>query len=89
LRTEVGLTQEALARRAKISSKFVSQIENGRSSPSADLLVRVVELGLGVPLAAFFLADDDTAEVAALLSGQSASTRKRALRVLRALCSDD
>jgi transcriptional regulator with XRE-family HTH domain len=87
------LTQEAIARRSRTSAKFVSQIENGHSSPSVDLFARIVELGLGVPMSAFFAGDaeslrDELAQLAALFAGQSAATRKRALRVLRALVDE-
>ena len=87
-----GLTQEALARAANLSAKFVSQIENGRTNPSIDVVARLVEGGLELPLSAFFardLGDDsraDLAQLAALLGGQPLAVRRRALRVLKALC---
>jgi transcriptional regulator with XRE-family HTH domain len=89
-----GLTQEALARSASLSAKFVSQIENGRTNPSLDVVARLVEQGLELPLSAFFardLSDDsraDLAQLMALLGGQPLAVRRRALRVLKALCEE-
>jgi transcriptional regulator with XRE-family HTH domain len=89
-----GLTQEALARGASLSAKFVSQIENGHTNPSIDVVVRLVEQGLELPMSAFFardLGDDsraDLAQLAALLGGQPLAVRRRALRVLKALCEE-
>jgi transcriptional regulator with XRE-family HTH domain len=93
-RIAAGFTQETLARRANLSAKYISQIENGHSNPSIEFLARLVEHGLGVPLAGFF-ADphpdelrDDLAKLAAMFSAQPAHVRRRALRVLRATCED-
>lgn len=89
-----GLTQEALARGANLSAKFVSQIENGHTNPSIDVVARLVEQGLELPMSAFFareLGDDsraDLAQLAALLGGQPLAVRRRALRVLKALCEE-
>ena len=89
-----GLTQEAVARSANLSAKFVSQIENGHTNPSIDVVVRLVEQGLELPLSAFFardLGDDrraDLAQLVALLGGQPLAVRRRALRVLKALCEE-
>ena len=89
-----GLTQEALARGASLSAKFVSQIENGHTNPSIDVVARLVEQGLELPMSAFFardLDDDsraDLAQLAALLGGQPLAVRRRALRVLKALCEE-
>lgn len=94
LRTSAGITQETLARSAKLTSKFVSQIENGHVNPSIGVLARLVEDGLRLPLAAFFAdtADgdvrDDLAKLVALFASQPTQVRRRALRVLRALCDD-
>jgi len=93
-RTTAGITQEALARSAKLTPKFVSQIENGHVNPSIGVLSRLVEDGLHLPLAAFF-ADgsdgdvrDDLTKLVALFSSQPAGVRKRAFRVLKALCAE-
>jgi transcriptional regulator with XRE-family HTH domain len=89
-----GLTQEALARGASLSAKFVSRIENGRTNPSIDVVARLIEQGLELPMSAFFardLNDDsraDLAQLEALLGSQPLAVRRRALRVLKALCEE-
>lgn len=93
-RTAAGITQEALARDADLTPKFVSQIENGRANPSIAVLERLVQDGLGVPLATFFANDGDgdlradLVRLAALFSRQPARIRRQALRVLEALVDD-
>lgn len=53
LRTELGLTLEALAARCEVSRSMLSLIERGESSPTAVVLEKIAT-GLGVPLAALF-----------------------------------
>lgn len=86
------MTQEALAQRSHVTAKYISELENGHASPTVDTLARIVD-GLGMPLSAFFAADtggmrDDLATLRALFGGQSATVRRRALRVLKALCEE-
>ena len=94
-RTTAGITQDALARAARLTPKFVSQIENGHVNPSIAALTRLVEDGLGMPMAAFFATDangdmrDDLAKLVALFATQPRTVRRRALRVMKALCADD
>ena len=92
-RTAADMTQEVLAQRAHLTPKFISQIENGHVNPSIDVIVRVVEDGLGLPLAAFFAADvgdvrEDLEQLNTLMSSQPPPVRRRALRVLKALCDE-
>lgn len=93
-RRTAGITQEALARAAKLTPKFVSQIENGHVNPSIGVLARLVEDGLGLPLAAFFAnhADGDfrpdLAELITLFARQPPRVRRLALRVLETLCAE-
>jgi transcriptional regulator with XRE-family HTH domain len=88
-RAAAGLTQEVLARRAHLTGKFVSQIENGHVNPSVDALMRLVEHGLGIPTAAFFAGvdgddvRDDLIKLEALVA-----VRRRVLRTIRALCDE-
>ncbi len=87
-RTALDLTQESIAQSANVSVKSVSAIENGHVSPSIDALWRIVEIGLGMPLATFFTEDDtrdDLAPFRPLLARITPAMRRRALRVLRAL----
>jgi XRE family aerobic/anaerobic benzoate catabolism transcriptional regulator len=93
-RESQGLTQEALALGANLSAKYVSQVENGHANPSIAVVARLVEHGLELPMSAFFardLGDDsraDLAQLVALLGGQPLAVRRRALRLLKALCED-
>lgn len=92
-REAAGLTQEVLARRAHLTGKFVSQIENGHVNPSVDALMRLIEHGLGIPTSAFFASvdedvRDDLVKLEALVAGQSAIVRRRVLRTIRALCDE-
>jgi transcriptional regulator with XRE-family HTH domain len=92
-RNGAGITQEALAHAAKLTPKFVSQIENGHVNPSIGVLSRLVEDGLRIPLSVFFSdgrnsgdAHEDLAKLTALFARQPSGVRRVALRVLEALC---
>lgn len=56
LRSERGLTLEALAERSGVSRSMISLVERGESSPTAAVLDRLAA-GLGVSLASLFAAD--------------------------------
>lgn len=58
LRTELGLTLDALAAQCDVSRSMLSLIERGESSPTAVILEKIAG-GLGVSLAALF--DDSSA----------------------------
>jgi len=94
-RIQAGLTQEELARAAKVTPKFLSQLENGHVNASIAVLARVVEDGLAMPLAMFFGADPDddvVAEVStivALLASQPEAVRRCAIRLIRALIDSE
>lgn len=93
-REAAAITQEVVAKRARISAKFISEIENGHVNPSLDVVARLVEDGLQIPLSAFFSDDKtgdvrgDLAQLEALFGGQPAVVRRRAIRVLKALCEE-
>jgi len=92
LRVRLGMTQEALARVAKLTPKFLSQIENGRVNPSIGVLDRIVTDGFGVTMAVFFTWDPEDAEVSrvlALLAQQPGEYRRRVLRVVEVLCDGE
>lgn len=94
-REAAELTQDSLGRRAGLAPKYISEIENGHANPSISVLARLVEQGLGMPLASFFASDapdeirSDLAKLDALFAAQPAATRRLALRIMRALCSSD
>lgn len=89
LRRAAGMTQEQLAVAARVSVKYLSEIENARTNVSVGALARIAQ-GLGVSLSGFFGDGDDQiigdlAAVAAVVGAQGPEARQQALRVLRAL----
>ena len=50
-RQERGLTQEVLASRARLHPTYISLLENGRKSPTVDVLYRIARV-LDVPVSA-------------------------------------
>jgi transcriptional regulator with XRE-family HTH domain len=87
LRTAVGITQEELGRRASLTQKYLSQIENGHVNPSLDVVHRIAA-GLGVAVTALFSQDkparpDDVTAIVALVTAQPPAARKRALKLLK------
>lgn len=59
LRKSRGLSQEELAERADISSKYISRIEMGQGFPSIDVLAKLAN-ALNVELKDFFEFDHKT-----------------------------
>jgi transcriptional regulator with XRE-family HTH domain len=53
LRTDLGMTLDALAANCDVSRSMISLVERGESSPTAVVLERIAT-GLGVPLATLF-----------------------------------
>lgn len=53
LRKNVGFTQEQLAAKMEISSKYLSSIERGRENPTLSTLIKLAE-ALNVDLGAIF-----------------------------------
>lgn len=72
LREARGLSQETLAARAKVSAKFISEVERATTNTSVTVLWQLAVDGLGVSLSEFFqaadgaVADDVGSEVARL-----------------------
>lgn len=90
LREAAGMTQDELGQKAKLSAKFISQVETGQANPSIGVVARL-SAGLGMALPAFFSREasselvDDVDAITTLVSAQGPAARKRALRVLQAL----
>jgi len=59
--TEAKMTIEALASAAGVSISLISQIERGRAEPSLNSLRRI-GAALGVPIARFFVGEDDPSD---------------------------
>ncbi len=53
LRTDLGMTLDALAGQCEVSRSMISLVERGESSPTAVVLEKIAT-GLGVPLATLF-----------------------------------
>ncbi len=53
LRTDLGITLDALAAKCHVSRSMISLVERGESSPTAIVLEKIAT-GLGVPLATLF-----------------------------------
>ncbi|MFL6546735.1 MAG: helix-turn-helix domain-containing protein, partial [Candidatus Udaeobacter sp.] len=53
LRTDLGMTLDALAAKCDVSRSMISLVERGESSPTAVVLEKIAT-GLGVPLASLF-----------------------------------
>jgi transcriptional regulator with XRE-family HTH domain len=53
-RAESGMSQEALAERANISTRHVSYLENGARQPSLTIL-HALSAGLGLPMSELLL----------------------------------
>ncbi|NLY36200.1 MAG: helix-turn-helix domain-containing protein [Tissierellia bacterium] len=53
LRQKMGLTQEELAHRSDLTKGFISQLENGNTSPSVDTMESIV-MALGTNMSDFF-----------------------------------
>jgi transcriptional regulator with XRE-family HTH domain len=63
LRTDLGMTLDALAAKCDVSRSMISLVERGESSPTAVVLEKIAT-GLRVPLATLF--DDSSAPVSPL-----------------------
>ncbi len=87
LRIAGDITQEELGRRADLSPKYLSRMENGHVNPSLGIVQRVAA-GLGVSAGALFDTEkparaDEITAVVALLTAQPPAARKRALKLLK------
>src|SRR5262245_41648810 len=70
LRTDLGMTLDALAGQCDVSRSMISLVERGESSSTAVVLEKIAT-GLGVPLATLF---DDPGAPASLVSGREDRT---------------
>ena len=70
LRTDLGMTLDALAAKCDVSRSMISLVERGESSPTAVVLEKIAT-GLGVPLATLF---DDSSAPASSVSRRDART---------------
>ena len=98
-RKQSGLTQAALAERAKISNEFMSAVERGAKLPSLEVLERIAA-ALKVEIKDLFNFDRgsfrklekiprNVMDVATELSALPAGRRQRALKMLRIFARED
>jgi transcriptional regulator with XRE-family HTH domain len=70
LRVERGLTLNAVAQAARVSTSLISQVERGLATPSISTLRRIAA-ALGVPIAALFVGNEEPSD------GESDRTGRR------------
>lgn len=98
-RKQSGITQAALAERAKISNEFVGALERGAKLPSLEVLARIAA-GLRIEIKDLFNFDRssyrkleplprDVIQVASQLHAFEPARRRRALKMLRILVMED
>lgn len=63
IREALGITQETLAERAGVTPQAISLVELGKTSSMRPGKLRLVALGLGVPLDAISTRDPDPEEI--------------------------
>lgn len=101
LRVGASMTQEALAARSGLTSKYLSRLENGDVNPSILVVQGIAERGLGLSLPALFeglpesrrplerrrprTAPAEIGEISSLLLNQPARVRRAAVHVVKAL----
>ena len=84
LRHDRELTQDELARRCRISQKYLSELERGEKAPSLDTLVALAHRGFAIRLAALLFGVDEDVPVELkrvddLLAGRPAVAQKDVL----------
>jgi transcriptional regulator with XRE-family HTH domain len=80
-RLGAGLSQRALARRAKTSQSAIARYENGRATPSWETLQRIVgACGRRVTIASELIPDPHDVELAEQLLKLTPTERLRSLR---------
>jgi transcriptional regulator with XRE-family HTH domain len=90
-REGLGLSQEALAARARLNTSYLSQIERGRKAPSLEVLSRLAT-AVRLPLGVLF-AEDETVdsrdlqfkEIEALVDAMPSDKRPALLTLIRSL----
>lgn len=85
--SEANMTIDALASAAGVSVSLISQIERGRAEPSLNSLRRI-GAALNVPIARFFVGDDDADESAIDGLGRRLVVRRDERKHLRIAESD-
>ena len=101
LRLGAGMTQEALAARSGLTSKYLSRLENGNVNPSILVVQSIAERGFGLSLPALLeghpqsrrpqdrrrarTVPSEIEEISGLLLDEPARVRRAAVHVVKAL----
>ena len=88
IRKSRGLSQEKLAEKVLIDSKFLSQLELGKRNPSLGTVQKIAQ-GLGVPVRELFefehLSNGIKVELMKLVEEMNDKTARKAYRILKVL----
>ena len=90
LRNSKGFTQERLADKMEISSKYLSSIERGKENPTLDTLIKLSEsLGVNIEDIFRFIQIEDSVKrkslVTSLVNKADANQLKLAYKILSAI----
>lgn len=89
-RAVVGLSQRELGVRAgldpSVASPRINQYEQGKHTPDTSTLGKLGQV-LDVPVAYFFAADDDLADVIATFHRLSPTRKRRLIKLIRGMAS--
>jgi len=90
LRNSKGFTQERLADKTEISSKYLSSIERGKENPTLDTLIKLSEsLGVNIEDIFRFIQIEDSVKrkslVTSLVNKADANQLKLAYKILSAI----
>ncbi|OPY66755.1 MAG: HTH-type transcriptional regulator SinR [Syntrophorhabdaceae bacterium PtaU1.Bin034] len=89
LRQARGISQEKLAEKTSLNTKYISSIERGKANPTLDTFIKIADaLKLGIP--ELFNIEYEPKELAQLIAGlisEGDSTKLQlAAKVLNAIC---
>jgi transcriptional regulator with XRE-family HTH domain len=89
LRQVRGISQEELAEKTSLNTKYISSIERGKANPTLDTFIKIADaLKLGIP--ELFSIEYEPKELAQLIAGlisEGDSTKLQlAAKVLNAIC---
>lgn len=85
MRKDARLTQEALAERAGLNAKYLSELERATKWPSLAVLKQIADGLQTTPSALLDETDDVGRQIQAILSPKTETEKQIALRLVRAL----
>ena len=89
LRQTKGISQEELAEKTSLNTKYISSIERGKANPTLDTFIKIADaLKLGIP--ELFSIEYEPKELAQLIAGLisegDSAKLQLAAKVLNAIC---